>query len=103
MGEDNGQTISMSQLFAETRECLRETRDERRALNQQLQEMERQLGKLWTEVTELRAELKQLRDAEEERKRLKRDVWATAMRVAVTAAAGGVVGWLVLGFKESVK
>lgn len=96
MSEDVGQTVTMSQLFAEMHECIRELKEEYRGVNAKLVALEQQMA-------ELKAEIKQLREAEEERKRLKRDVWATACRVAVTALAGGVVGWLVLGFKESVK
>ena len=99
MGEDNGggnsETIILPQVLSE----LRGIHD----ANARLIDMERQLGKLWTEIAELKGELQRLREAEQERKQLKRDAWATAMRVAVTALAGGVVGWLVLGFKESVK
>lgn len=92
---DNDNTITLSQMFAEMHECIRELKEEYRGVNAKLVDLERQ-------VAELRGDIQRLREAEDERKRSRREVWGVAMRAAVTAAAAGAIGWMAMGFKQAV-
>ena len=102
MGDDNGQTITMSQLFAEIHTCIREIKDEQREIKDDNREQAQRIGELTTQVQEMHTELRQLRDAEAERKATRREVWGVAMRALVTAAAAGAIGWMAMGFKQAM-